>query len=295
MARRVRRRPRRWGWLLLLLPALLAGAWFGGLFTPPADETVAAEQQVRIGQGWAVTHPAADGIRTLSYLVPVGSTRRAVGPVHSIPAKGPVTLSADGDLLVVQTEHDGAPQYAAYQAGADGLTPADYYTLRAPAPSVTAGHYVLVDKQRNALWHYENGRLVKAYRVSTGRQTAGPGPTCADYATNFFTPEGRFRLTKFVANPAYGALKPGDRSFAGGEPGNPLGTRWIGFVALDGGCDSGNIYAVHGTHEPERIGTWASDGCIRMQTLEAEELFARLRGQEALIEIIGGQARGSAG
>ena len=293
MARRARRwRPRRWIWLILM-PMLLVGAWFGyqGFDSDPAGGMAQAfgpiEHRLQLDRGWAVISPVKEGGRLLGYVVQDGAAWYTLGPVHALPGAGPVHLTVDDGLLVVQTERDGAPQFAAYQPGEGGLVPADYYTLRAPAPSVKAGHYVLVDKQQNALWHYQDGRLVKAYRVSTGRQTAGPLPTCQDFATNFATPEGRFHLTQFVENPAYTTLRPGEQNYAGGAPGNPLGTRWMGFVALDLSCDSGGIYAIHGTHEPERLGTWASDGCIRMDTREAEELFARLAGQRAVIEISG--------
>jgi hypothetical protein len=175
-------------------------------------------------------------------------------------------------LIILRHLKDGAPQYQAFAftGGVVGLI--DYYSLAAPQPDVTQGWFVMISKRLNALWVYRDGRLVRAYRVATGRQTEGPAPGWDDYRTNFSTPEGRFTLATFAKDPPFNALKPGDLSYPGGHPENPLGTRWMGFPVLHG--DNGWLWGIHGTNEPERIGTWASDGCIRMLTAEAEELFA---------------------
>ncbi len=54
----------------------------------------------------------------------------------------------------------------------------------------------------------------------------------------------------------------------GGE-GNPLGSRAIYLFTKKG--DTG--FRIHGTIEPQSIGTAASSGCIRMLNEEVEELF----------------------
>ena len=56
----------------------------------------------------------------------------------------------------------------------------------------------------------------------------------------------------------------------GGDPNNPLGTRWIGFDAR--GTD-GRIYGLHGTNHPESIGHYVSQGCIRLQNEAIESLY----------------------
>lgn len=181
-------------------------------------------------------------------------------------------VELQGALTVVTSyERDGAPQFEAFRLTGGALNQVDYYTQAAPAPANAKGWSVTVNKYLNALWVHQDGKLVKAYRVATGRQTSGPAPTQTDYATNFFTPEGTFSISTFSRNPAYNALKPGDKSYAGGAPDNPLGTRWMGFSVMD--WDGAWVWGIHGTNEPDLIGTWASDGCIRMFTQDAEELF----------------------
>jgi len=67
-----------------------------------------------------------------------------------------------------------------------------------------------------------------------------------------------------------------------GDPENPLGTRWIGWVGSDG-RDSG--LAFHGTREPDSIGQDQSEGCIRMLNRDVEELFEILpKGATILVQ-----------
>lgn len=243
-------------------------------------------QRIQVAEGWAVLTEAKEGVRELGYVTVSGRSVQELAPRHVIEGAAEAELATEKGLVVVSTRKSGAPQYAAFKPGPTGLEPVDYYAAFVPEPTRKTGHTVVVNKRLNALWHFENGRLAKVYRVATGRQTALPAPTWQDYRTNFFTPEGTFTLSDFKLNPPYHALKPGDKSFAGGASGNPLGTRWMGFSVLEN--DNAGIWGIHGTAEPEKIGTWASDGCIRMYTEQAEELFERLKGHSVTVQIVGG-------
>lgn len=241
-----------------------------------------------VGDGYVVLSPASDGQREVAYLLPDGKGWKVAGERQTVADEsGDATLQVDGGLVVVCATRDGAPQYTGFQAGSEGLEPVDYYASIAPDPAVTEGPYLLVNKYLNVLWYYEDGQLVKAYRVATGRQTEGPAPSWDNYRTNYFTPEGTFQVTSFVMNPWYSSTKPGEESVPGGDPDNPLGTRWMGFSVLNG--DGASIWGIHGTNEPERIGTWASDGCIRMRTADAEELYDRIAGRNPVLQVVSGR------
>lgn len=241
-----------------------------------------ADQRVQVEQGWVVLTAAKSGAREVG-LVRDG---QVVGERQQIAENADeATLTKDGDLIVVETKKEKAPQFTAFEAGASGLVSVDYYAKKAPDPEVKKGPYIVVNKHLNVLWQYQDGKLVKAYRVATGRQTESPAPTWTDYKTNFFTPEGNFTLTNFVKNPPFNALKPGDKSFSGGESDNPLGTRWMGFSVLPD--DNAWLWGIHGTSHPEQIGTWASDGCIRMYTPQVEELFDQLSGKNVSLKVVG--------
>ena len=62
-------------------------------------------------------------------------------------------------------------------------------------------------------------------------------------------------------------------SFVGPGPHNPMGARAL--YLFDGGRDT--LYRIHGTNQPEFIGTAASSGCIRMTNEDAIDLYNRVQ------------------
>lgn len=273
--------------LMLVMAVLLTGCQLDGLLAPHDPVSAAfgpIDERLELGGGWVVLSPAHEGKRQLSYLIEEDGSYYDAGDRQHIGGSEKATLLVKSGIVVVETVREGAPQYQAYKPGPDGLKPVDYYMIFAPEAPVQRGHSLLVNKRLNALWQYRDGKLVRAYRVSTGRQTEPPAPTWDDYRTNYFTPEGDFTVTNFVTNPPFNALKPGDISYAGGDPANPLGTRWMGFAVLPN--DNAWLWGLHGTSHPELIGTWASDGCVRMLTEEAEVLFEQLQGEQVSLRIV---------
>lgn len=191
-----------------------------------------------------------------------------------------------GVVVLAARRDRSEPVYVAVAAAADNkLQAVDYYAATAPQPDVTQGAYIHVNKHLNRLWLFKDGKLVKSYPVATGRQTDGPPPTIQDFQTNYFTPEGRFTVDQKMLNPRY----YGSAGHGPAEPGaanNPLGTRWLGFVAVRG--LGPEVWGIHGTDEPLRIGTWASDGCVRMFTRDVEDLYEQVPGG-AVLRIAGGR------
>ena len=107
---------------------------------------------------------------------------------------------------------------------------------------------IRVDKSKNILVLYLNDKPFKHYRVATG---LGGG-----------TPVGEFKIINKIENPTWYktgvVVQPGD-------PKNYLGTRWLGLDTPG--------YGIHGTIEPQSIGTHSTSGCVRMLNREVEELF----------------------
>ncbi len=108
--------------------------------------------------------------------------------------------------------------------------------------------------------------LVKTYRVAIGRGDS--------------TPAGQYVVLKKLENPAFspppsqrGIMKP----MPGGDPQNPLGTRWIDF---------GDHLGIHGTNEPESISQRVSLGCIRMLNSDVEELYDFMTPEMSTVEIV---------
>lgn len=77
------------------------------------------------------------------------------------------------------------------------------------------------------------------------------------------TPTGYYKISSKEINPPW--INPDDPEYeVPSGPDNPLGYRWMQF--------SGN-YGIHGTNRPESIGGYVSNGCIRMNERDVEELF----------------------
>ncbi len=130
--------------------------------------------------------------------------------------------------------------------------------LQIPAKSFS----VRVSKSKNSLTLLYGGEFFKEYSVGTGRDNCSP--------------EGEFTIvTKLIDPPWFydgEVIDPSDER-------NILGTRWMGFQ------DPYATYGIHGTTQPETVGTQSSDGCVRMRNEEVEELFIFLpRGSRVVIE-----------
>lgn len=82
------------------------------------------------------------------------------------------------------------------------------------------------------------------------------------------TPEGVYVVGELIPEPPW--FRPGEPMIPFGDPGNLLGTRWVGWNDEDG---SATHYGFHGTWEPETIGQAVSDGCIRLRNADVEDLY----------------------
>lgn len=112
---------------------------------------------------------------------------------------------------------------------------------------------ILISKSDFTLTLLLNDHYVKQYRIATGK--------------NDKTPVGTFEVKNKMKEPVW--YSPDGGVFPYGHKENILGTRWIGFK------DKPNLhgYGIHGTTQPETIGTAASNGCIRMLNSDVEELY----------------------
>ncbi|MBS4176411.1 L,D-transpeptidase [Lederbergia citrea] len=115
---------------------------------------------------------------------------------------------------------------------------------------------IIVNKRINELALIDNGKILMITKVATGK-------------TNDLTPEGVFTITVKAIDPYYRK-----KNIPGGDPLNPLGSRWIGFDAK--GTD-GRIFGLHGTNAPSSIGKYLSNGCIRLQKDPLEILYNQVQ------------------
>jgi lipoprotein-anchoring transpeptidase ErfK/SrfK len=121
-----------------------------------------------------------------------------------------------------------------------------------PMPSTETARRLVVSLPDRKLALVENDRVVRLYRVAVGAPSS-PSPT------------GSFTIVSRVSNPTY--YRPG--KVIGPGASNPIGTRWIGLNQKG--------YGIHGTDEPDSIGSAKSHGCIRLRNADIEKLFERVR------------------
>ncbi|MEG6584624.1 L,D-transpeptidase family protein [Dendrosporobacter sp. 1207_IL3150] len=96
---------------------------------------------------------------------------------------------------------------------------------------------------------YSGNELVKEYPIAIGKPSTP-------------TPMGNYSIINKEVNPVW--MPPRKGYVVPSGPDNPLGYRWIGFLPL---------YGIHGTNAPWAIGMAVSNGCVRMNEEDVEELY----------------------
>lgn len=109
---------------------------------------------------------------------------------------------------------------------------------------------IVINTASRGLYLYNKGVKTRLYPIAIGA-TASP------------TPSGYFKIIEKEVNPTWTDPKDPKKVVESG-PGNPLGYRWMRIW--------GN-YGIHGTNNEASIGTFVSNGCIRMRENDVEELF----------------------
>ncbi|WP_257347982.1 L,D-transpeptidase [Pseudalkalibacillus decolorationis] len=112
--------------------------------------------------------------------------------------------------------------------------------------------YLIVNKKTNSYVFFDDGTIAKEGKVATGKSSG-------------LTPEGEFTVVVKAKDPYYRK-----KDIPGGDPDNPLGSRWIGFDAKN---TDGRIYGLHGNNNPQSIGKYATSGCVRFQENDIQWLF----------------------
>jgi lipoprotein-anchoring transpeptidase ErfK/SrfK len=112
--------------------------------------------------------------------------------------------------------------------------------------------FLHIDKSDNILFVMLNDTVVYKFNIASGKDAR-------------LTPVGNFRIIRKVKNPWFIP-----KNIPGGDPRNPVGTRWLG---LDVPNTNGYKFGIHGTNDPYSIGKHVSQGCIRMKNVDVEWLY----------------------
>jgi LysM repeat protein len=121
---------------------------------------------------------------------------------------------------------------------------------------------------------YVQDMFVRSFRVALG----APGND---------TPTGLWRVQesgKMVQPPWFD--KRTNRNYVRTDPDYPLGARWIGLDGVDGAAKGRTGFAIHGTKDPDRIGTAVSQGCIRMHDEDVIALYDLMQPVSSKVEVV---------
>ena len=131
-------------------------------------------------------------------------------------------------------------------------TTAQSTTAETPANDEAAidSRKISINLAARSLAVYEGQKRIRLYPI-------GPGKASTP------TPVGYFKVESKDLNPTWTDPTDPEYSIPSGES-NPLGYRWMEV--------QGN-YGIHGTNKPESIGHYVSNGCIRMNEKDVEDVF----------------------
>jgi len=90
------------------------------------------------------------------------------------------------------------------------------------------------------------------------------------------TPTGRWMVKGKLLSPTWTDPDTG-KTYEAEDPDYPLGARWIALEGLDGDAKGRTGFAIHGTKNPEQLGTAGSRGCIRLYNEDVKLVYDLLR------------------
>ncbi|MBN2132686.1 MAG: L,D-transpeptidase family protein [Sedimentisphaerales bacterium] len=101
------------------------------------------------------------------------------------------------------------------------------------------------------------------------------------------TPTGLWRVKeggKLIQPPWYDQVT--NRTYKASDPDYPLGSRWVALDGVDGDARGRTGFAIHGTKDPDQIGTAGSRGCIRMYNGDAILVYNLLVPLDSKVEVV---------
>ncbi|QQE11769.1 L,D-transpeptidase family protein [Planctomycetota bacterium] len=104
--------------------------------------------------------------------------------------------------------------------------------------------------------------------------------------SNNSTPVGNWIIEpgRKVVNPDWPNPRTGEY-YGRNDPRNPIGEYWLALKGTDENTSKAQSYGIHGTIEPESIGTQSSMGCIRLGNKDIKELFYMLYEGSSTVQI----------
>lgn len=89
-----------------------------------------------------------------------------------------------------------------------------------------------------------------------------------------------------MIKPPWSDPETGGKLLNYGDPGYALGSRWIALDGLRGEAKDRTGFGIHGTIEPETIGTKSSKGCIRLHNGDVIKVYNLLTEVHSLVKVV---------
>jgi lipoprotein-anchoring transpeptidase ErfK/SrfK len=207
---------------------------------------------LRVNYASSASNDAAAGARA----VPAGiigaaayepEAKEAVQTVENVPSDGPAAKASE-------KSGGGAEAKPAAAEKNEGQAPDSISSIISveKIKKMPGDFRILIDKSRCELFLYKGEKLAKTYNVSIGRNPDGADKKKKG---DLRTPEGNFHIVSIHKSDKW--LHEGQLAY--GPWFLRLKTPWQGI-------------GIHGTNEPEKLGTKASEGCIRLHSDNIAEL-----------------------
>ena len=121
---------------------------------------------------------------------------------------------------------------------------------------------------------YLQNTYVKSFSVGLGKQ-------------GMETPTGRWRVKEGgkLIQPIWTDPVTG-KTYHPEDPDYPLGSRWIALEGIEGNAVGKKGFAIHGTKNPEQIGTPGSQGCIRLYNGDAILVYNLMMPGQSLMDVV---------
>jgi lipoprotein-anchoring transpeptidase ErfK/SrfK len=216
--------------------------------TPQQRQTVKTEM-AKLAESW-LFGPAAFAGDTLcdTYLVKRGEQLGVIGRRMKVPHE-----------FLMQINHIPRPE--ALQAGR-------------PLKVVKGPFHAKVYRSTFALDLYLQDTYVRSFKVGLGK-------------TGHETPVGVWRVQEGgkLVRPTW-TDPDTQRVYKASDPDYPLGSRWIALEGVSGAAQGRTGFAIHGTKDPEQIGTAGSRGCIRMYNEDVVLVYIQLVPLYSQVEVL---------
>lgn len=216
----------------------------------PQQRQLVKEQLTELSKEWLFGPAAFAGDKLCdNYTVQPGDLLQVVGRRHKVPYE-----------ILMRINNIRRPE--ALQAGR---------TIKV----LNGPFHAKVHRSTFTLDLYLQDTYVRSFKVGLGR----PG---------YETPTGIWRVQQNgkLLSPDWPDPDVPGRVLRASDPEYPLGSRWIGLDGIEGAARDRTGFGIHGTKDPDEIGTAASRGCIRMFNGEAILVYDCLFPHYSRVEVL---------